>query len=224
MKINLAENMLRFGVKNLNETATRKIKTLAEQTPTAQGAVTQPAPTPVKPTTTPATTPGTPYSIPVSNTLFFFNGDYTAIVNVNIEYLAATNEIKVINLNINGSSTDNKIVKKVTFKPFSIKGPFQNDGSISEQIGKTLQTQLATITKEFTDTLQTFMSHVAYTKTSGAFDKTTGVPTKEYKPEDVKNAWITFSYDIGNAISGYVIDNPKKFPNLISKTAKKPVK
>ncbi len=38
MKINLAENMLRFGVKNLNETATRQVKTLAEQTsaPTAK--------------------------------------------------------------------------------------------------------------------------------------------------------------------------------------------
>jgi len=31
MKINLAENMLRFGVKNLNETASQKVKTLAEQ-------------------------------------------------------------------------------------------------------------------------------------------------------------------------------------------------
>lgn len=31
MKINLAENMLRFGVKNLNETSTHNIKTLAEQ-------------------------------------------------------------------------------------------------------------------------------------------------------------------------------------------------
>lgn len=31
MKINLAENMLRFGVKNLNETSTWKVKTLAEQ-------------------------------------------------------------------------------------------------------------------------------------------------------------------------------------------------
>ena len=37
MKINLAENMLRFGVKNLNETATSKVKTLAEQKPTAPG-------------------------------------------------------------------------------------------------------------------------------------------------------------------------------------------
>jgi hypothetical protein len=38
MKINLAENMLRFGVKNLTETNTRKVKTLAEQTekPVAQ--------------------------------------------------------------------------------------------------------------------------------------------------------------------------------------------
>jgi len=38
MKINLAENMLRFGVKNLNETATRQVKTLAEQAkaPTAK--------------------------------------------------------------------------------------------------------------------------------------------------------------------------------------------
>ena len=35
MKVNLAENMLRFGVKNLNKTATSKVKTLAEQeTPT----------------------------------------------------------------------------------------------------------------------------------------------------------------------------------------------
>jgi hypothetical protein len=33
MKINLAENMLRFGVKNLNETAISKVKTLAEQAP-----------------------------------------------------------------------------------------------------------------------------------------------------------------------------------------------
>lgn len=35
MKVNLAENMLRFGVKNLNTAATSKVKTLAEQeTPT----------------------------------------------------------------------------------------------------------------------------------------------------------------------------------------------
>jgi len=56
MKINLAENMLRFGVKNLNETATSKVKTLAEQQPaaakkpTAATAVEKPvAPTPVQP-------------------------------------------------------------------------------------------------------------------------------------------------------------------------------
>jgi len=34
MKINLAENMLRFGVKNLNTTATKKLENLAEQAAT----------------------------------------------------------------------------------------------------------------------------------------------------------------------------------------------
>lgn len=42
MKINLAENMLRFGVKNLSKSATNKVKTLAEQEQKT-AAVTQPA-------------------------------------------------------------------------------------------------------------------------------------------------------------------------------------
>ena len=43
MKINLAENMLRFGVKNLNETATSKVKTLAEQEQVSTPAITSQA-------------------------------------------------------------------------------------------------------------------------------------------------------------------------------------
>jgi hypothetical protein len=45
MKINLAENMIRFGVKNLNESSISKVKTLAEQ---------EPATTTQQPTATPA--------------------------------------------------------------------------------------------------------------------------------------------------------------------------
>jgi hypothetical protein len=40
------------------------------------------------------------------------------------------------------------------------------------------------------------MSHVAFTKTSGDFDKTKGVKTKEYKPEDVKRAWRDISFEM----------------------------
>jgi hypothetical protein len=215
MKINLAENMLRFGVKNLNETAIRNVKTLAEQTPATPTTAT---------TTTPPTTPkGVKYTIPVTNTLFYYNGTYSANISVDIEYFASSNEIKVIQLNAQGAATDNKIIKTLTPKAFSIKGPFTGEEVISEQIGNALKNQLTTINKQFTDILQTFTSHVAYTKTSGAYDKTTGASTKAYDAQDVSNAWFSFVYEVGNAVSGYVFENPKMFPNLISKPTGKPV-
>lgn len=46
MKINLAENMLRFGVKNLNETAKHKVKVLAEQASQTQAPTAAPTAAP----------------------------------------------------------------------------------------------------------------------------------------------------------------------------------
>ena len=59
MKNILAENMLRFGVKNLNETATKRVKTLAEQEDAKNPAA---APVPGPPTP--------PAVLPVENTGF----------------------------------------------------------------------------------------------------------------------------------------------------------
>ena len=77
MKINLAENMLRFGVKNLNETATSKVKTLAEQTLGKPAATTsavpgKPAATAVAPA---VTTKKTYKNISVNSSTLNWDGD-----------------------------------------------------------------------------------------------------------------------------------------------------
>ena len=107
MKINLAENMLRFGVKNLNETATKRVKTLAEQKPV------QSQPAPVTPA---AAAPLKPVNgIKIDSVEVFWNsGQQKSIAKINVVPSSDNKNYMITGINL--MTPDNKNPYEFKFK------------------------------------------------------------------------------------------------------------
>jgi len=203
MKNILAENMLRFGVKNLNETATSKVKQLAEQTP---------APA-TKPMSSPAVQTVT---VPTAMMMFYSKGnqDYVAetaaiISNmpnkenpnasaIQISALTFANDgktstIKLAPINIYGTQTREKFANIIV--------------SNLEKQFNTLKPQIAKVCSEFNAQIK------SYTVTGAG---STSNAVKQFEDRDLQTAWYQDTFNIANSILDYIDTNKKNYKGLIS--------